>query len=78
MKQPDFGVRERKIESKVIDLAEFEDDVEIRPEVSNLNPASLYSTFANESVPVFDESIGLTIEKLPDGVTLDSLWRFKL
>ena len=56
---------------------EFDEDVEIEQSVKS-DPALLYTTYTNEkSVPVFDETIGLAIEQLPENVTLQSLWSFK-
>ena len=76
-KQPDFGVREQKIENPKMAPTEFDEDVEIE-NTAKTDPALLYATFSNEkNIPVFDESIGLAVEKLPEGVTLQSLWTFK-
>ena len=76
-KQPDFGVREDKVTQNKIDMgSEFDEDVTVENDFKS-DPSILYATFANASSPVYDESIGLAIEELPPGVTLQSLWNSK-
>jgi len=77
VKQPDYGVREAKVENTISSVTEFDEDVEIDKNVKS-DPALLYATFtASSTTPAYDESLGLAIEELPEGVTLQSLWSFK-
>jgi len=73
-----FPKSKNKIESPKMVLTEFDEDVEIEQDSTKADPALLYATFSGEkSLPVFDETLGLAIEKLPENVTLQSLWTFK-
>ena len=72
VKQPDYGVREAKISNPISTVTEFDEDVEIDKNVKS-DPALLYATFtATSNKPVYDDSLGLAIEELPEGVTLQS------
>lgn len=77
-KQPDFGVREDKIENSIMNMTEFDEDVEIENNFKS-DPALLYATYSSDPAPapVYEETLGLAIEQLPDDVTLQSLWSFK-
>ena len=76
-KQPDFGVRESRLEDSISNVTEFDEDVDLLQAESKCDPALLYATHAESAEPVFDESIGLAVEQLPEGVTLQNLWNFR-
>ena len=76
-KQPDFGVRESPVDNSISHVTEFDEDVDLLAAESKCDPALLYATHGESAEPVFDESIGLAIERLPEGVTLQNLWNFR-
>jgi len=76
-KQPDFGVRESRLEDSISYVTEFDEDVDLLQAESKCDPALLYATHAESAEPVFDETIGLAVEQLPEGVTLQNLWNFR-
>ena len=75
-KTADFGVHENIVE-QISETVEFDEDVEIEA-VGKIDPTFIYQSFGESGQPVYDPGLGLAIEELPDGVTLQSLWDFKL
>lgn len=75
-KTADFGVHENIVE-QISETVEFDEDVEIEA-VGKIDPTFIYQSFGESGKPVYDPGLGLAIEELPDGVTLQSLWDFKL
>lgn len=62
---------------QISESVEFDEDVEIEA-VGKIDPTLIYQSFEESGKPVYDPVLGLAIEELPDGVTLQSLWDFKL
>lgn len=59
-------------------MPQREDDVQIEDsEVGNDVLAAYYAEAAKEKdrEPVFDDTLGLAVERLPPGYTVDKLWR---
>lgn len=73
--QPELGVFEESATPGSMPLS-FDEDVTLEKSETQSDSALLYALDDAESeVPVLDDSIGLLIEKMPDGVTLESLWK---
>ena len=74
--QPDASTSEVKMAAPV---SRVEEDVELTDDAEDTQVLAAYYAVGHdgwdEQVIQFDESLGLAVERLQDGLTMESLWR---
>lgn len=83
-KDPIFGIdvdiknRQLPLDNRRVELAQETTNITTNLEHNNLISTYFATGKAHDREPVFNESLGLAVEKLRDGETIDGLWSMKM